>query len=347
MKLLICTQAVDKNDPALGFFHRWIEELAGRWGRVMVICLYEGAYALPANVTVLSLGKESRAPRLKYLWRFYRFIITYCRQYDVVLVHMNPEYLVLGGWWWKLLGKKTGLWYSHKSITMGLRIAVAFADTVFTTAAKSVTFKSRKLRVMGHGIEVERYRCAVRMENTKPIILTVGRVTKIKHCETLIEASSLLKKEGFPCQSVIAGGPVNDGDRMYEKELRALAKKMEVVDTVEFTGPLPLEELSARYCRADISVNMVPTGGLDKSVLEGMAAGNLVISSNEVFREHFGAYADRLIFKTGDAKELAKKISALWRAPDREAVRNFLLKKAAEFDVQLFIERLSAELRHS
>ena len=38
-KLLIVTQAVDTEEPALGFFVRWIEELAKRVESVEVICL--------------------------------------------------------------------------------------------------------------------------------------------------------------------------------------------------------------------------------------------------------------------------------------------------------------------
>ncbi len=58
MKLLILTQKVDKNDPTLGFFHRWIEEFANHYENLTIICLEKGIYTLPKNVQVLSLGKE-------------------------------------------------------------------------------------------------------------------------------------------------------------------------------------------------------------------------------------------------------------------------------------------------
>jgi hypothetical protein len=35
MKLLVCTQTVDTQDPALGFFHRWLEELANDFERII------------------------------------------------------------------------------------------------------------------------------------------------------------------------------------------------------------------------------------------------------------------------------------------------------------------------
>ena len=58
MRLLICTQTVDLNDPVLGFFHGWIAAFSRHCESVHVICLKEGRHSLPANVFVHSLGKH-------------------------------------------------------------------------------------------------------------------------------------------------------------------------------------------------------------------------------------------------------------------------------------------------
>ena len=64
-RLLITTQAVDLDDPVLGFFHRWIEEFAKHCESISVICLKEGRHDLPDNVHVYSLGKPSFAKASK------------------------------------------------------------------------------------------------------------------------------------------------------------------------------------------------------------------------------------------------------------------------------------------
>src|SRR3989344_7009072 len=74
MQLLIITQTVDKNDPILGFFHRWIEEFAKNFEKVTVICLEMCEHHLPKNVKVLSLGKEAGRSKFQYLFRFYKYI---------------------------------------------------------------------------------------------------------------------------------------------------------------------------------------------------------------------------------------------------------------------------------
>jgi hypothetical protein len=128
MKLLICTQTVDSQDSNLAFFVRWIEEFAKHVDSVTVICLQKGAYDLPANVKVVSAGKERGTPRIVRWFTILRYCITLRNSYDTVFVHMNPEYLLLAGWLWRLWGKKTALWYTHASVDTKLRIAVSFVD---------------------------------------------------------------------------------------------------------------------------------------------------------------------------------------------------------------------------
>lgn len=344
MRLLFITQKVDRSDDVLGFVHRWIEELASHWEKVTVLCLYEGEHHLPANVEVLSLGKEKGAFRAKYLFRFYLCVFKKWFSYDRVFVHMNPEYLVLAGALWRLGDKKVALWYSHKSNNLKLRIAVLFANVIFTTVSQSITFKSKKVQYVGHGIDVAQYRCFYRTSNDTPILLSVGRITRIKQCETLIEAAAILREQyQFKTEIVFAGKPVHEDDRLYEKELQKQVSDLGITN-VRFTGSISLEELKEWYCKADIVVNMVPTGGLDKAVLEGMAAGAITLSSNEAFRKYLGRYADRLSFRSLDAPDLASKIRDVLESSDREEVRTFLNTQSDQFDVSVLIGKLSEQI---
>ena len=85
MRLLILTQAVDRSDSNLAFFHSWVEAFAARCDTVTVVCLREGEHALPANVRVLSLGKERGTFRITRLFLFFRYIISRKREYDEFL----------------------------------------------------------------------------------------------------------------------------------------------------------------------------------------------------------------------------------------------------------------------
>ncbi|MEK7218164.1 MAG: hypothetical protein AAB728_01725, partial [Patescibacteria group bacterium] len=70
MNLLIITQRVDRQDPILGFFHRWIEEFALHCKQITVIGQATGDYHFPPNVRILSLRKERGASKMSQIIRF-------------------------------------------------------------------------------------------------------------------------------------------------------------------------------------------------------------------------------------------------------------------------------------
>jgi len=322
MRLLIITQKVDRDDPILGFFCRWIEEFAKHFEAVIVICLEEGKHELPANVKVLSLGKGKN--KVALMCRFYRYIWRERKNYDAVFVHMNPIYVVLGGWFWKLSGKKVAMWYTHKAVDLKLRVAERFADVIFTAAEESFTLKTTKKIVVGHGIDVAAYADRPRTKEigTEPIsIISVGRITLIKNCDTLIEAARILKERlGKRFAVTFIGSPVTKTDKEYFNKIKALVDKYGLGGIVSFAGDIKPADMPAKYAAADISVNLTPTGGLDKVVLESMAAGVPVLTSNKAFAPYFEAagkesalpgLAGKLSFKEGNAEDLAGKIVEL------------------------------------
>ena len=207
MKLLILTQKVDKNDSILGFFHDWLKVFATHCEKLTVICLYKGDYDLPSNVKVLSLGKEEKkgvmsyelrvTRKIKYICRFYRLILRERISYSNVFVHMNSEYVVLGGIFWKLMRKKIALWWTHKAVPWHLRIAEKFVDVIFTASKESFRLLTKKLKVVGHGINIQKFKIDSKFkihpsseykQNSKFTLITVGRISESKDLKTLIKA---------------------------------------------------------------------------------------------------------------------------------------------------------------
>ncbi len=259
MKLLIVTQVVDSTHPILGFFHRWIEEFAKHAEQVHVIALGAGEHALPSNVTVHSLGKEQGAGKLQQLATFYSLLMTLHKNYDAVFVHMNPEYVVAAGWWWRLTGKTIGLWYTHKSVDLKLRIAEFFANVVFTASKESFRLTSKKVQVVGHGIDTDFWTPDGGMVRGTHA-LSVGRLmTSKRHDLAIREAAS----KGFTLKIA--------GDGPERERLGALAR--ECGATVEFLGALIASRLRSEYRSAARLIHRSETGSLDKVVLEAAACG--------------------------------------------------------------------------
>jgi glycosyltransferase involved in cell wall biosynthesis len=256
MKLLICTQAVDRNDPILGFFVRWIEEFAKHCERVTVICLREGEHSLPENVSIYEIGPGNKIVRTM---RFWRLLMRVHGAYDRIFVHMNPEYLVLGGLYWRTHGIPTALWYTHKNVDLKLRIAERFANHIFTASKTSFRLPSSKVHVMGHGIDTNFFTPDTRVMR-EGWWLSVGRLTKSKRHDLAIEIAHGADKE----LRIAGDGP--EGANLVH-----LANALGA--HVEFLGGLTQTQLRDAYRKAALLIHTSETGSLDKVVLEALACG--------------------------------------------------------------------------
>src|SRR3990167_9494707 len=241
MKLLIITQIVDRQDSNLGFFQPWLAQLAGRVEQLTVLCLKKGEYHLPANVRVLSLGKENSARRWQYLKNFYRFIWQYRQEYDHVFVHMNPEYVILGGLFWRMWGKKVLLWYVHKAVNLRLRLATLLATKIFTASKESFRLSSRKVAIVGHGIDLNKFTVhssQFTVSSLKLKLLWVGRISPVKDLETVILTFHKLM-ESHREQEIyldIVGDTITAPDEEYRQALRDLTVKLRLSHRVQFLG---------------------------------------------------------------------------------------------------------------
>jgi glycosyltransferase involved in cell wall biosynthesis len=340
MKLLIITQAVDKNHSALGFFHRWVEEFAKNCEQVQVIALEVGEYNFPNNVTVHSLGKDSGGGKISYLINFYKLIWQLRKQYDSVFVHMNQIYVILGAPLWKLFNKKVGFWYVHKQVTLSLRMATVLVNKIFTSSPESFQIRTNKVEYIGHGIDFAFYKTKQKeRDENKFNISHFGRITEIKNINTLIKAVSLTRNRDKIVINLY-GEPNTPADSIYQKELVLLKDKLNL--PVNFCGAVTSSQIPELLSSTDISINLTPTGGWDKVVLEAIASKTPVLTSNQAFANLFGRYRKSLIFEFNDENELANKIDeqiSISSLEKNEQIET-IYKKSSAYDLKNLIPRL-------
>lgn len=310
MRLLMFTQKVDRADDLLGVYHEWIKELSSRFEEVHVVCLFEGDHDLPSNVRVYSLGKErGAASRWKYVRRFFVSLWKLHGAYDVVFVHMNKEYVLLGSFFWKLFGKKVIFWYNHPYADASARLAFILSDKVLFTSPYAASAKLSHSVRMPVGVEVPELIPQL-SRRAVPRILSVGRISKVKNIDLLLAAAAELEKRGVQFVVDIYGAPVERGDdRAYFEALKRRAP--EIHRQIIFHGAVPNTEVPQLFEAADVSVNLTKTGSMDKTIFESMARGCPVVTTNLALGDMLDpSLRDALVAEENNAVSVADRVES-------------------------------------
>lgn len=263
---------------------------------------------------------------------FFATAKTFWRDYDVIHYHaLGPSTLSFLP---KLAGKKVAVtvhsidWLRPKwgplarsFLYFGERAAVLFPDRTIVISKTLKRYFETKYRrevfYIPNGINVpafvapriikERYGLAY-----GDYILFVGRLVPDKGCHYLLEAFKNIKGAK---KLVIIGGS-GHSDR-YESELKLLASKD---NRILLTGYLHGEILEEFYTNAYLFVLPSLIEGLSISLLEALSYGKAALCSdieeNKEILHPEGNSPIGFAFKSGDTKDLQKKLSYLLEHPE-------------------------------
>jgi glycosyltransferase involved in cell wall biosynthesis len=161
---------------------------------------------------------------------------------------------------------------------------------------------------------------------TKPFVLFVSSLWPYKNCEGLLRAWALARGDLGDRQLAIVGG---GREEKYVASLHSLAAELGIAPDVKFVGAVPLEETVSFYRAADAFVypSLNETFGLP--ILEAMACGCPVVTSNtSAMPETAGGAAE-----LSDPRDPASIAKALIEAlgPGRDRLRDLGIERAAQF----------------
>ena len=305
MKLLIVTQTVDADNPALGFFVSWIREFSKHVEHTEVICLKKGQYTLPKEISIHSLGKErgSVSPIL-YAIRFMFLAWKHRSSYDVVFVHMNQEYVVLAGWLWKLLGKRVYLWRNHYAGSWKTDFAVLFCAKVFCTSQSSYTAKYQKTMLMPVGVDVSVFTSPQKDIRKEKSILFLARIAPSKHPEILLNALDVLTSKRVTFSATLVG-PTLPEHESYRVALEKRIQSSLLAGRVAILPGVQHRETSVVYAEHAIFVNTSLSGMFDKTLFEAAVSGCMVFARSADWRAlvgdtHFFSSSEDLVRRIED-----------------------------------------------
>jgi len=178
--------------------------------------------------------------------------------------------------------------------------------------------------------QVERARraAAARKPTTRPRVLFVGRLSRAKNVDVLLEA---LDHVGLPCTVV------GDGPERVALEVQAARLGVEAV----FAGAVDFERVLGFYESHDVLVLASETEGWPKAIVEAMAFGLVCIGSERGLMPQILGEGRGLVVPPRDVETLAE---ALRRAAD-PAVAAPMRERAAVFGQSYSLEDLREALR--
>jgi glycosyltransferase involved in cell wall biosynthesis len=287
MRLLIVNFAMDQASPVLAWQHTVACCLAAVCERVVVITEHQGVCDIPSNLTVYAVPKcFQRFPlrwiKAKWLMLVYLTMLCEREKFESCFIHMAHEWSYRYFSVLKYFQVPILLWYAHGSVTSRLRLSLACVDRVVTSTSEGFRIRSPKVRVIGQGIDTKLFRLR-NSRGPSSTVIYVGRISKRKRVDLIIEAMGALVAE-FPKISwklLLVGAAHNSQDSAYQTTLEERADRLGIGDRVDFVGARFHWELPSLYESVFVHVNLSETGSMDKTVMESLAVGCPVLTSNE------------------------------------------------------------------
>lgn len=315
MKLLVVTQKVDKEDENLGAFYYWFEEFAKKVESMAIIADAVGTTYFPPHVQVEGLGKDKGRGRTARLWKFWELFSYYYARSDAVFFHQIPEFVLASSPFLLSLKRTSALWYAHGTVTKKLKLAERLVDHIFTSSPSGFRLPSKKVWHLGQAINTDLFKPSLGTVKRQAGLqmITIGRLSPSKNYENIIKACSHLKEKWIPPWTLsIVGGPIMPRDHQYLTSLKKLVNESGLHSQVHFYGPRPYSEIPSLLLEHNLFINLSATGSLDKAVLEAMASGLTVLTSNEAYRT---LLPPQYFLSHASPKFLAERIMSLVNLP--------------------------------
>jgi glycosyltransferase involved in cell wall biosynthesis len=323
-RVVFITQQVDPGHPALAATVPKIRALAALVDDVVVLA--DGAVdgVLPANCRVRTFGSRTK------LGRGAKFEVALMRELrglrgGAVVAHMCPIYAVLAAPIVRIWRIPVLLWFTHWKPSRILRLAERVSTAVVSVDRRSFPLDSRKLRAIGHGIDLAEFPCVAATRDGDALrLLALGRYSRAKGLDAVLRGVAEVEEVRLD----VHGPALSDDERMHRKELGRLVAELGLGERVRLGDAVPRSFIPELLTSTDALVNNMRAGAPDKVVYEAAASCVPVLASNPVFDTLLDA---ELRFDRESPAELAGRIRALSaRSTDERAALGRALRERVQ-----------------
>jgi glycosyltransferase involved in cell wall biosynthesis len=328
VRIVFVTQQVDPGHPALAATVPKIRALAERVDEVVVLADRTLPGVLPANCRARSFASRSRAGRGIRFQAALAAELARRPKPAAVVAHMCPIYAVLAAPLARPLRVRVLLWYTHWRASRLLREAERVSNAVLTVDPRTFPLDSKKVRAIGHGIDLDQFPCAQRAHPSDLRAVALGRYSAAKGLETVVRAVRLALDDGLDLRLEVHGPALTPQERAHRGELERLVGELDLDKRVKLGHAVLRSEVPNLFERADVLVNNMRAGATDKVVYEACASCVAVVASNPAFDT---LLEPELRFDRDDPRGLADRLAGLARlsTDERTALGHRLRERVA------------------
>ncbi len=308
MNICIITPSVDENNWLYGAFCPWIKSLSEQVDNILVLTLKKGMFDFKDNVRVVQI--KSNSAKIFTLVNLYKNIISYNKKYPIscFFTHMCPIYVTALFPLKCILKIPVIMWHAHGLKSFKLRLAEMFCDKIISSSRSGFPLETNKLSVTGQAINTDRFKASSTDVSLKRI-LYAGRISRIKNIFAIVETMNVLRSRGFDdIMRSLAGTASTEKDAEYMRKVKEYVSSKSLEKNIEFLGPVSYRDIHNVYNNSGIFLNLSDTDSLDRSVLEAMSSGNIVITSNRAFKPFYLDKSPALFLEKKEPGYIADKI---------------------------------------
>ena len=287
--ILYLNLSVDDKDVSLGFASTWVEQFTNNFDNIDIITLNKSNKDNQhGNVKVYGISNDEKLSKFKKFLKLKNTIksLTKSKNYSFCFSHMSPLLLVMT----KIYGNNQKfpkvLWYTHPrpkemSKRLILILSLLICDRIVTASNSSFPYRSKKVKVIGHGIDYDLFFNERKKILNKEFII-LSRITKSKNIELAIDG--FLNSKFHENSINIIGESVTKEDIEYKYFLK---DKYSEFKNVIFKGKIQHKKLPDILKNYSYHINASSSGYYDKAVLETLSAGIYNFYSNIDYNKHY------------------------------------------------------------
>jgi glycosyltransferase involved in cell wall biosynthesis len=210
---------------------------------------------------------------------------------------------------------------------------VAVSETLKKSIEKRAGVDSKKVVHISNGVDLIKFypgKSSVRKmlaKTDEKIVLCVARISRIKNQMAVIKAIPKIINKDKNIKFIFIG---QIDDKKYFEEIMNFVNENNLQQYVKFIGSVENIKMPEYYRAADIFVLPSFAEGLPLVLLEAMASGLAIISSNITPNMELGKNKEILYFNPIKSDELAKQLTSLLGNEKKRDLLGKIARKTAE-----------------